>query len=347
MSISDPDAWLGREARFHAVAAAIEDYAIFLLDAEGRVASWSAAAERITGYTSEEVVGQACSIFYTREDIERGVPEQEIERAGREGRFEVEGWRVGKNGSRYLAHVITSALRDNDGRLRGFSRVFRDITERRRLEEEREQLLAEQEKQDERDRIAMDLHDDTIQAIYAVGVGLESAMEDIAGEPGRAQAEVDAAIEQLNEVIRDIRNYIYNLRPARFTGDLRESLTGLVEQFRRTTSCDVSVSIASASALERERALAAFHVAQEALNNVRKHAHASAVSIALVAGDAGIDLEVRDDGAGFDGSVEATEEHRGLRNMRSRAQLAGGTLTVESALGRGTCVHLHVPAVSV
>src|SRR4051812_11221761 len=124
------------ERRFRLMVESVVDYAIFMLDAEGRVASWNAGAQRISGYELHEIVGQHFSRFYPREDLERQKPRWELEVAAAEGRFEEEGWRLRKDGSSYWANVIITAVRDDDGRLLGFAKVTRDLTERARVEAE-------------------------------------------------------------------------------------------------------------------------------------------------------------------------------------------------------------------
>ncbi|HUY81144.1 MAG TPA: sigma 54-interacting transcriptional regulator [Acidobacteriaceae bacterium] len=123
------------EEKFRLLIEGAQDYAIFMLDTEGRIASWNPGAERIKGYTSEEILGQHFSIFYLQEDLERGKPENELRVAKSQGRYEEEGWRVRKDGSRFWANVIIAALRDKDGNLIGFSKVTRDFTDRKRAEE--------------------------------------------------------------------------------------------------------------------------------------------------------------------------------------------------------------------
>src|SRR5260221_10891435 len=113
----------------------IRDYAIILLDPEGRIISWSAAAERLKGYREDEILGQHFSRFYPKEEVDRGKPESELEMAAAEGRFEDEGWRVRKDGTRFWANVIVTPLRDKQGNLRGFGKVTRDLSERKATEE--------------------------------------------------------------------------------------------------------------------------------------------------------------------------------------------------------------------
>ena len=119
----------------------VRDYAIFMLDPSGQVASWNQGAERIKGYKANEIIGRHFSCFYPPEELQNGKPERELQKAIAEGHYAEEGWRIRKDGSRFWAHVEITALRDNTGKLRGFSKVTRDVTEQRRAEE----LLRESE----------------------------------------------------------------------------------------------------------------------------------------------------------------------------------------------------------
>ena len=121
------------EERFRLLVEGVADYAIFMLDANGSVATWNAGAARIKGYRAEEIIGQHFSKFYPQEAIESGWPEHELRVAAAEGRFVDEGWRIRKDGSRFWAHVTITALRDEHS-LRGFAKLTRDLTERRRTE---------------------------------------------------------------------------------------------------------------------------------------------------------------------------------------------------------------------
>ncbi|MBK5275166.1 MAG: PAS domain S-box protein [Desulfuromonadales bacterium] len=134
------------EARFRMMVESVKDYAIIMLDADGHVVSWNTGAERIKGYKEDEIVGQHFSRFYTLEGVESGKPEKELAVADAEGRFEAEGWRVRKNGSRFMANVVITALRDDAGQLRGFVKVVRDITERNMAEEALSRYTAELER---------------------------------------------------------------------------------------------------------------------------------------------------------------------------------------------------------
>jgi PAS domain S-box-containing protein len=119
------------------------DYAILLLDLEGHVLTWNKGAERLKGYAPQEIIGRHFSIFYPVEDVEAGKPDRELQEAEENGRTEDESWRVRKDGSRFWANVVITALRDETGKLRGFGKVTRDFTNRKRAEEERFQMAVE------------------------------------------------------------------------------------------------------------------------------------------------------------------------------------------------------------
>jgi formate hydrogenlyase transcriptional activator len=123
------------EERFRRLIAEVKDYAIFMVDPQGCVKSWNEGAQRIKGYRADEIIGRHFSIFYPPELVERGVPDEEIKVATWEGRWEGEGWRIRKDGSRFWASVVITALHDEDGKLLGFTKVTRDITEQKRVRE--------------------------------------------------------------------------------------------------------------------------------------------------------------------------------------------------------------------
>lgn len=130
------------EEQFRRLVPGVNDYAIYMLDLDGHVASWNYGAQRIKGYDPEEIIGQHFSRFYTDEDRADGLPAKALEVAASEGRFEKEGWRVRKDGTKFWANVIIDAIRDEDGTMVGFAKVTRDITEKREAQQalERAQL---------------------------------------------------------------------------------------------------------------------------------------------------------------------------------------------------------------
>ncbi len=135
--VTDPaEALRQREAHFDQLISGIADYAIFLLDPDGRVKTWNKGAERIKGYLPHEIIGKHFGVFYTPEDQAASLPEAVLRTAGETGRFEADAWRVRKDGSRFFANVVVDALRTDDGHLHGFVKITRDMTERRAMEQQ-------------------------------------------------------------------------------------------------------------------------------------------------------------------------------------------------------------------
>jgi PAS domain S-box-containing protein len=128
------------EERFRLLVEGVRDYAIFMLDTGGHIVSWNSGAQLIKGYTAAEIIGRHFSIFYPPEDLRDGKPERELRIATAEGRYEEEGWRLRKDGSRFWANILITAILDHQGELRGFGKVTRDMTERKLAQEQREQL---------------------------------------------------------------------------------------------------------------------------------------------------------------------------------------------------------------
>ncbi len=198
---------------------------------------------------------------------------------------------------------------------------------------------------EERDRIGMDLHDGVIQSIYAVGLHLEDCSDRLPANAQDVKSDVEQAIDDLNKVIKDIRSYIFDLRPS-LSGvhDLPQALAQLVEHFRVNTLATTTLSIDSpleAPGGEAE-AMALFHIAQEALNNVSKHSKATAVSVSLHYEGGALVLEVVDNGIGFDVPASAVTKgaHHGMRNMRDRAKGVGATLEYDSVPGERTTLRM-------
>ncbi|MGV3743204.1 MAG: PAS domain-containing protein, partial [Burkholderiaceae bacterium] len=119
------------EQRFHLLVSGITDYAIYLLNPNGEVSSWNAGAQRFKGYVAEEIIGSHFSRFYTQEDQATDLPARALQIAAKEGKFEAEGWRVRKDGTRFWAHVVIDAIRNPQGELVAYAKITRDITDRR------------------------------------------------------------------------------------------------------------------------------------------------------------------------------------------------------------------------
>lgn len=204
---------------------------------------------------------------------------------------------------------------------------------------------------EERDRIGMDLHDGTIQSIYGVGLKLEDCIERLEQEPEAVRKELDEAIEKLNAIIRDIRNYIFDLRPLRLQGcDLLSALQALMRETEINTLMTADVMVDDADdpcdLLTEEQASQLYHIAHEALANARKHAGARSVTAELFRRDGRFVMRIADDGKGFD--TESREKHvgNGMINMTDRTRALGGEIKIESAAGVGTKLTVELPVAS-
>jgi PAS domain S-box-containing protein len=470
---------LQAQERFRLVVEGVRDHAVFMLDRDGLVSTWSPAAAGLNGYQADEIIGRHFSIFYLPSAVEAGEPERELAEASAAGRFDCQGWRVRKDGSRYWADVSTAPILDRAGGLMGFAKITRDITERKRQDDrlravldvaqatlegrgepellhlvaERARALVEadlglvgladpagrwllvaaadgaraeamagvqlsfagrtdvlddasdvlpgagpaavvrlgSEKRDigglivanepggrrftaddsrllelfaiqavvaidytrvredlqrmvlveDRERIGRELHDGAIQALFAVGMGLQSAAV-MASDP-ELRRRLGTAVVQVDEVIRDLRNYIFGLRPgAAAERDLDRALRGIAQQFEHQhgVACAVDVDKVVAGRLAG-RAADLVQVVREALSNVGRHAAATTCRLSLYAGDDAAVLEIDDDGRGIppDGGGGGW----GLRNLRERAEAMGGSLEIASVPGEGTMVRLRLP----
>ena len=201
---------------------------------------------------------------------------------------------------------------------------------------------------DERDRISRDLHDSVIQAIYAQTLALDDVPELIAEEPAEAAGRVDEAIDALHAVIRDIRNFIFGLRPALLeSGSLTDGLEHLATELHRNGGIDVSISIPEGTdateGLPIEVVAELLAVTREALSNIARHASASRASVHLGATPGELLLELSDNGRGFDAKIAAEHGHHGLANMRARIEALTGSFEVTSTPETGTRIIISVP----
>ena len=222
--------------------------------------------------------------------------------------------------------------------------VIQDVAERLRLQEERNSLSVELETERERQRIGMDLHDGVMQDIYALGLRLELALDDLSEQPGEARASIERTLDGLQGVISNIRSYIFDLRPRELGTNLRQALLDLSQEFQQTASATVTAEVAPAlPEVALEPSIMLYHIAHEALSNVQKHAGATKVSLRVRLQKGSLILEVEDDGRGFDPEKQLPENHRGVRNMAARARRAGAELSIESHPRRGTKVSVVLP----
>lgn len=200
---------------------------------------------------------------------------------------------------------------------------------------------------EERERIGMDLHDGIIQDIYAVGLTLEHARLLLSENPQASRQRIEQAINDLNSTIRDIRAYILDLRPRKLHEEnLVDGMRRLIAEFRANTLVETTLQGPPQNTInmDRPQAVALFHICQEALANIGKHAYAHHVNVTLWSTNDRILLEISDDGHGFDLEKTRLTLGHGLSNMQTRARNAGGDLEITSEPGAGTTILAWVPS---
>jgi PAS domain S-box-containing protein len=349
------------EERFRLLVEGVKDYAIFMLDPDGKVASWNEGAHHIKGYRQQEILGHHFSIFYPEEDLKRSKkPERELQIAQDEGTYEEEGWRVRKDGSRFWASVLITALWDGAGGLRGFAKVTRDITERKRAEDEIQQLNETLEElkdlvgklvlgqEEEQRRVAYEVHEGLAQVASAAHLRLEAFSLRDSPDTDRTQADLEQALKLIQQTISDARRISATLRPTVLDDfGLPAAISLDVQRLRKE---GYRVEYEEGLGGERLPAMvenALFRVAQEALSNIQKHGQTRKMRIELRRREDKVYLEVRDYGRGFD--LEATSSGSelgktvGIARMREWALLLGGQLEIQTKPGRGTSVVAKVP----
>jgi signal transduction histidine kinase len=199
---------------------------------------------------------------------------------------------------------------------------------------------------EERERIGMDLHDGIIQSIYGVGLAMENIQHMLGEGESQAKNRVKHAIDDLNQIIRDIRTYILDLRPRQLNNEnLLDALRRLASEYRANTlaSATVSGTKARLDSLPQSHSMALFHICQEALANAAKHAAAKRVSVNVWTTDERVVMEVRDNGKGFDLDRMSKSIGHGLANMQTRVRAVGGEVDISSAPGEGTTILAWVP----
>jgi signal transduction histidine kinase len=199
---------------------------------------------------------------------------------------------------------------------------------------------------EERERIGRDLHDGIIQSIYAVGLSLEDVPELMSEEPEEARARVERAIDSLDQSIRDIRNFIFGLRPELLEqAGLIGGLAALADEFRVNSMVDVDLDTADAGQTDLPPDVIGqlLSIAREALSNIARHSKATRGSVRVETNEGAVKLTISDNGVGFDPTAPRGAGHQGLLNMRARASSLGGRLDVESDSGAGTRIIVDVP----
>jgi two-component system, chemotaxis family, CheB/CheR fusion protein len=340
------------EQRFRLLVRNVTDYAIIMFDSEGRVATWNLGAERIKGYTADEIVGKHASVFWPSEDVQRSKPQHAFETALSEGRYEGAGWRVRKGGARYWASAHLTPLRDDSGQLRGFAEVVRDESERKQAEQRTAELsrrlLAVQD--DERRRIARELHDGTAQSLSAAAMNLAVVQKQGKKLDPPADRALAESVDLVDQCAREIRTLSYLLHPPLLDeAGLASAVRWYADGFARRSGVGVEVEApAELGRLPEDVERAMFRVVQECLTNVHRHAHSSKAHIRLARTGESIVLTVQDHGRGIAAELLRALENNdaragmGLVGMRERITQLGGRFDVTSDDG-GTAVVATVP----
>jgi PAS domain S-box-containing protein len=344
------------EERFRLLVQGVSDYAIFMLDLSGHVSSWNEGAQRIKGYKTGEIIGKHFSIFYLHDDIKAGKPQLNLRRALEEGRVEDEGWRVRKDGSRFWASVVITALKDDSGALYGFSKVTRDMTEKRKAQEALEgserslrelsgRLLRMQD--EERGRLGRELHDTIGQYLSALKMSLEL----LGATPGEKKTDhLGECIRITDDCIREVRTISYLLYPPMLEEmGLQTAIEWHVDGFVRRSGiqmdCEVQPDLGR---LPRDVEVAVFRIFQESVTNIHRHSGSPTAEVRLWLEDGNVILEVKDKGKGAPPSVlEFSNDSLGtlgvgLRGMRERVRQLGGKLELSSS-ENGMTVRAFVP----
>lgn len=352
------DALRASEAGYRALVENVRDYAIFLLDANGIVTEWTPGAERVNGYAPNEIVGKHVTVFYAPEDVASGEPARDLAEAAEKGRAEREAWRVCKGGDRFWANEITTAIRDRDGRLTGFTKISRDLTERLLAEEatakvraatERNNLRRQlaQAEEEERRRLSRELHDEAGQHLTALSLGLQ-ALSDIAP----AGSEIDRRAAQLlalaNTLGEELHAVAVRLRPRALDDfGLEAAVSVYAEQWSKQHGIRVSVHAPTAAQrLPSPVENAAYRVIQEALTNVARHSSAIHASVVVERRKRNVVVVVEDDGRGFDPKTVTAPEGAGglgLLGIRERVALVGGTVEIEPGARHGVSLYVNIP----
>jgi len=362
------------EERLRLLIDSATDCAIFTMTTEGIIDWWNAGAERMFGFRADEIVGRHFELLFTAEDRAAGVPAEELKQAFETGESTRERSQLRKDGSVCCCRGTTTRL----GKALGFASIARDLSVQQRaiealravrvdfearLRERTDALEAEVRaratahhrmrgllkkivtaQEDERARIARDLHDQLGQQLTALRLALEQCTGRVASVAPTAP-ELDRALQLTREIDREVDFLAWELRPA-ILDDL--GLGAALHRYVREWSSHYGIGAEyrdhgfKSGLISREAEVVFYRVAQEALNNVTKHAHASRVDVLLEAGDGTVVLVVEDNGIGFDASDHRTRDNGiGLVGMRERAAIIGAELQIESAPGDGTSIFLR------
>lgn len=369
--LENSEASLNVEQYLRLFVDAVRDYAIFMLDFQEKITSWNHSAEQMKGYQAAEIIGKHFSCFYPDQEVRSSKPQQDLERAAREGTFEEEGWQVRKDGSRFWADVVITALRDTRGALVGFAKIVRDNTERMRADEARRELSLRilHLQDEERRRISRQLHDMTGPVMSSLLMNLALVEKDAGTLSERSRNALQEAESLARRCSSEIRTMSYLLHPPLLSEvGLAAAVQWFLDGFSHHTG--ISAHLDAPDDLGRlpdETEISLFRVVQECLTNIHRHAHSPAAVVRMYIEPARTErtakadrpirtdrkdapdtlvLEVADQGVSDQSKGTGRfPEGFGIRGMRERLTELGGRLEIDSN-GRGTTVRATVPIAS-
>jgi PAS domain S-box-containing protein len=342
------------EELFRLLVFSVKNYAIFMLDTEGYIISWNEGAKNIKGYTEEEIIGKHLSVFYTPEDLAADEPTHNLEMAKLYGSYEKEGWRIRKDGSRFWADVVFTALYDGQYHLKGFAKVTCDITQRRKQENELQDSCGELRnlvnylqdiREEEKSYLAREIHDELGQLLTALRFDICRTRSKLTDSEGVLKEQINESVGLVDTTIKTVRRIISELRPPILD---EFGLTAALEWQSKEFTIRTGIKCFFTSnnpgiTLTKGVAIALFRVYQEALVNVAKHSGATEVGASfMLTGNYGI-LSVKDNGKGFTAEEIKTKNRLGIAGMKERAKTMNGEFMIESEPDCGTCLKLRVP----
>ena len=330
--------------------ARVRDYAIFALNAAGTVITWNDGAGLITGYAADEIIGQPIEKFYTPEDVRRGKPRQLLKQAEIDGRVEDEGWRVRKDGTRFWADVVITALRDDSGRLTGFAKITRDLTERRKAEQAIGELAGRLFliQDEERKRLARQLHDRTSPYLSAVLASLYKVREQITGADPEVLEDLNDSIAKVQASSDVISRVSHMLHPSRLEqGGLAETLRWYVDAISGQVGFNVDADLPSTPVrTSTEGQIVLFRLVQECLSHLMGRGGPREATIRLWAReDATLEITIHGPlPQGLRDSVMLGHGDFGVMfaGVRERLRQLGGTLKITTG-GAKSLIEASLP----
>jgi PAS domain S-box-containing protein len=366
------------EERFRLLVQSITDYAIYMLDPNGMVASWNPGAQRFKGYRAEEILGEHFSRFYTEEDRATGLPQRALATAESEGKFEAEGWRVRQDGSRFWAHVVIDPVRSAEGALVGFAKITRDLTERRDAQqrlEQAQQAFFHSQKMDAIGKLTGGVAHDFNNLLAAVIGSLDLARRRLA-EGGDITRYIDNAMKAAERgatLTQRMLSFARKQELAMEAVDLPVLVRGMADLLQRTIGAGVAIEtsfplvLPSVHADPQQLELALLNLAVNARDAMPEGGRIVISATAERLGDTGgapagdyVALTVTDQGEGMDAETLARAMEPffttkgvgkgtglGLSMVHGFAEQCGGKLVLRSEAGKGTSAAIYLPVTDI